>query len=426
MLTADMLVGDDEQYAVAMALMARQLGIPARVVMGFYPGEDDNAARGSLPVTGTMAHVWVEVPFEGAGWVTFDPTPDRDRTPQTTVPKPRRQPGRRCCRRRIPPINMLQDSQDKPGNNEDSDRPGENVLLRVLLTLGVAALIASLLAAPFVLIAWLKSRRRERRRRHAPELADRFSRRLGRTGGRRHRSRHPRARHRAPARGRRALAQTYPEAPLPQVATAVDAGVFGAGRPHAEEAAAAVWDARGRGAGDPARQGSGRGAGCGAFVLAAFVPARRKTAVAVLPSLAKGEAMSVYPYNLTPEGAPTDATGSFPAVAGYTPMTTGRRVAIVLVDGVIGGAVGGLASLDPGGRRRAGGCRSAWASLGDPTLGSLTLWALFARSARLAGLLMKAQYVDVRTGRPPQGRFAVRQVPAAGRPGGLTPGHRCR
>ena len=89
-------------------------------------------------------------------------------------PKPRPQPKPQVLPPPDPPINMLQDSQDKPGNNEDSDRPGENVLLRVLLTLGVAALIASLLAAPFVLIAWLKSRRRERRR-HAPEVADRFS-----------------------------------------------------------------------------------------------------------------------------------------------------------------------------------------------------------------------------------------------------------
>lgn len=117
--------------------------------------------------------------------------------------------------------------------------------------------------------------------------------------------------------------------------------------------------------------------------------------------------MSVYPYNLTPEGAPTDATGSYPAVAGYTPMTTGRRVAIALADGVIGGAVGGLA---------------AFVILGDMSwglpvgvglsvvYGILTLWAVFGRSARLAGLLMKAQYVDVRTGRLKGGSLFVKQL----------------
>ncbi len=117
--------------------------------------------------------------------------------------------------------------------------------------------------------------------------------------------------------------------------------------------------------------------------------------------------MSVYPYNLTPEGAPTDATGSFPAVAGYTPMTTGRRVAIVLVDGVIGGAVGGL---------------TAFLTLQDTSwglpvgvglsviYGLATLWAVFGRSARLAGMLMKAQYVDVRTGALKGGSLFVKQL----------------
>src|SRR5690606_7384333 len=37
LLDAEQMIGDDEQYAVAMALMAREQGIPARVVMGFYP-----------------------------------------------------------------------------------------------------------------------------------------------------------------------------------------------------------------------------------------------------------------------------------------------------------------------------------------------------------------------------------------------------
>lgn len=117
--------------------------------------------------------------------------------------------------------------------------------------------------------------------------------------------------------------------------------------------------------------------------------------------------MSVYPYNLTPEGAPTDATGSYPMVAGYTPMTTGRRVAIVLVDGVIGGAVGGLTAfltLQENG----------WGlpvGIGISVVyGLVTLWAVFGRSARLAGLLMKAQYVDVRTGALKGGSLFLKQL----------------
>ncbi len=117
--------------------------------------------------------------------------------------------------------------------------------------------------------------------------------------------------------------------------------------------------------------------------------------------------MSVYPYNLTPEGAPTDATGSYPMVAGYTPMTTGRRVAIVLVDGVIGGAVGGLTALLTL-------QENGWGlpvGIGISVVyGLVTLWAVFGRSARLAGLLMKAQYVDVRTGALKGGSLFLKQL----------------
>lgn len=117
--------------------------------------------------------------------------------------------------------------------------------------------------------------------------------------------------------------------------------------------------------------------------------------------------MSVYPYNLTPEGAPTDATGSYPAVAGYTPMSTGRRVAIVLVDLVIGGAIGGLLGYIY--------TREESWSIPVGVAVSLiyalvTLWAMFFKSARVAGLLMKAQYVDVRTGRLKGGSFFLKQL----------------
>ncbi|BAS08089.1 hypothetical protein AHiyo4_15110 [Arthrobacter sp. Hiyo4] len=39
LLTAKQMLGDDEQYAVSMSLMLRHLGIPSRVVMGFYPSQ---------------------------------------------------------------------------------------------------------------------------------------------------------------------------------------------------------------------------------------------------------------------------------------------------------------------------------------------------------------------------------------------------
>ena len=60
-------------FASAMALMARQLGIPARVAVGFLPGEKQ--ANGSWVITAKDAHAWPELYFEGVGWVRFEPTP---------------------------------------------------------------------------------------------------------------------------------------------------------------------------------------------------------------------------------------------------------------------------------------------------------------------------------------------------------------
>jgi transglutaminase-like putative cysteine protease len=65
-----------QHFAGAMALMLRQLGIPARVAAGFTSGRYDND-DGRWIVTDRNAHTWVEVWFEGYGWLSFDPTPGR-------------------------------------------------------------------------------------------------------------------------------------------------------------------------------------------------------------------------------------------------------------------------------------------------------------------------------------------------------------
>ena len=61
------------QYATTMAMLLRELGIPARLAQGFLPGER-NTATGVETVTFGNAHAWVEVYFPGFGWVDFDPT----------------------------------------------------------------------------------------------------------------------------------------------------------------------------------------------------------------------------------------------------------------------------------------------------------------------------------------------------------------
>ena len=65
-----------QQFAGAMALMLRYLGVPARVAAGFTSGSYD-AGKHEWTVTDHNAHTWVDVYFPRFGWVPFDPTPNR-------------------------------------------------------------------------------------------------------------------------------------------------------------------------------------------------------------------------------------------------------------------------------------------------------------------------------------------------------------
>jgi transglutaminase-like putative cysteine protease len=66
-----------EQFAGAFAAMARSVGIPARVAVGFTPGDEDPDQPGLYHVRGEYAHAWPEVFIAGAGWVAYEPTPGR-------------------------------------------------------------------------------------------------------------------------------------------------------------------------------------------------------------------------------------------------------------------------------------------------------------------------------------------------------------
>lgn len=61
------------QFSTAMVMMARSVGIPARMAVGFLPGElqDDGSRR----VVAADAHTWPELYINGLGWTRFEPTP---------------------------------------------------------------------------------------------------------------------------------------------------------------------------------------------------------------------------------------------------------------------------------------------------------------------------------------------------------------
>jgi hypothetical protein len=66
-----------QQFASAMAVMLRAVGIPARVAVGFTQGKPDPNDATLWHVHTSDAHAWVEVLFPTYGWLSFEPTPTR-------------------------------------------------------------------------------------------------------------------------------------------------------------------------------------------------------------------------------------------------------------------------------------------------------------------------------------------------------------
>ncbi|AQS70020.1 DUF3488 and transglutaminase-like domain-containing protein [Streptomyces pactum] len=100
-------------FSFAMAAMARSLGIPARVAVGFAPGSPQ--ADGSVSVGLRDAHAWPEVYFEGVGWTRFEPTPTRGSTPSYTVTET---PGSSVPDPALPPRNPQAEPSAAPSTSE--------------------------------------------------------------------------------------------------------------------------------------------------------------------------------------------------------------------------------------------------------------------------------------------------------------------
>lgn len=60
-------------FATSMAIMARLLGMPARVVAGYTNGQYDNVHHQNI-IRGTDAHLWTQIYFAGYGWINFEPS----------------------------------------------------------------------------------------------------------------------------------------------------------------------------------------------------------------------------------------------------------------------------------------------------------------------------------------------------------------
>lgn len=171
LVTAPRMIGDGEQYAVAAALMARQLGFPARVVVGFAPevgGVDE-----VVEVRGADIAAWIEVNTAETGWVAIDPVP-----PERPIPEEDPEESTPISRPQSvvpPPSDDLPDQEEQAtpeSEREDPDAvdPVLAAFLTVARAVGVLALVVLVLLAPFLLIVAAKLRRRRLRRRSATPI----------------------------------------------------------------------------------------------------------------------------------------------------------------------------------------------------------------------------------------------------------------
>jgi hypothetical protein len=167
------MIGNDEQYAAALALLARAHGLPARVVMGWRP-----ETGGRVELTRGDAAAWVEIGLEDVGWVPLVPRPNEDAPPvEEPEPQPKEVANQQPPPPTVPPPpNRVADELDPNVGEENEAREpsggGSSGLLRtVLVGASVAMIPIALLATPLLIVLALKARRRRKRRRAATPAA---------------------------------------------------------------------------------------------------------------------------------------------------------------------------------------------------------------------------------------------------------------
>ncbi len=156
-----------EQYATLTCLVARQVGVPSRVVTGYRivtPNGSSTLPAGRYRVTSVQAWTWVEVAISGTGWVVLDPSPSRFavRNPPpdngaTPSPTPTVSPTRNA---QITPANDGRAAAPKSSTPGAHPLSSTSVVLIVLLAVFGSAL---LLVAFLLLRRRLRVRRRRRR-----------------------------------------------------------------------------------------------------------------------------------------------------------------------------------------------------------------------------------------------------------------------
>lgn len=171
-------VGDDEQFAVAAALLARYWGLESRIVLGVRTAAADEVP--GIPAcdevcTGASMSAWVEVRATGGEWTAVDVTPQFESLPtrmtegeqlpeHPTTPDLQRDDV-------LDPPEAQTDTQDDPTPAVDDGNAFWGVLLPILRIVGVSVLALLLLVLPLLVLLMGKVIRvRTRRRADEPEV----------------------------------------------------------------------------------------------------------------------------------------------------------------------------------------------------------------------------------------------------------------
>ena len=141
-----------QQFAFAMAVLARELHIPSRIAVGYTAGT--RQSNGTWQVTTEDAHVWPELYFTGVGWIRFEPTPgglggqgtatEPQYAPPPGIPKPTPGASLGPGGARAKAGNLAHNLHPLPGGGGALGGPGTDlagwILLSVAILLGLAVI----------------------------------------------------------------------------------------------------------------------------------------------------------------------------------------------------------------------------------------------------------------------------------------------
>ena len=160
--------GNAEQFATSFTLLARSLGIEARVATGFVVDEPSATdSDGSLTLTSADATVWPEVQLTDGRWLAFDPVPLEAATDGAPPPP---EPQVQTPAAPQPPIAPPPDPDNESTPTEEPASDGAASALSTVVGVAIRSAVAvSIVLLPFLIIAGtilgMKLRRRRRRLR---------------------------------------------------------------------------------------------------------------------------------------------------------------------------------------------------------------------------------------------------------------------